>query len=97
MRQYEQDLAKRLYQARVRASQCAAEAPQPTASSPAPHLRSEGQTHGIVGVCWACFFLPSGLLLGLQRLVDSTSALTRRGYCQFIVAVLSKYNNVTSV
>ncbi|XP_075903821.1 protein scribble homolog isoform X16 [Nelusetta ayraudi] len=38
VRQYEQDLAKRLYQARVRSSQCAAEAPQPPASSPAPHL-----------------------------------------------------------
>lgn len=48
MRQYEQDLAKRLYQARVRAS-------QPAASSPAPHLRSEGQTHGIMGVCWLAF------------------------------------------
>ncbi|XP_039646369.1 protein scribble homolog isoform X14 [Perca fluviatilis] len=33
VRQYEQDLAKRLYQARVRASQGAAEAPQPPISS----------------------------------------------------------------
>ncbi|XP_031148692.1 protein scribble homolog isoform X19 [Sander lucioperca] len=33
VRQYEQDLAKRLYQARVRASQGAAEAPQPPTSS----------------------------------------------------------------
>lgn len=33
VRQYEQDLAKRLYQARVRASQGTAEAPQPPTSS----------------------------------------------------------------
>ena len=45
VRQYEQDLAKRLYQARVRASQGTAEAPQPptsssTSSSAASQLRS---------------------------------------------------------
>lgn len=44
VRQYEQDLAKRLYQARVRASQGTPEAPQPptssTSSSAASQLRS---------------------------------------------------------
>lgn len=62
VRQYEQDLAKRLYQARVRASQGTAAAPQPptsssTSSSAASQLRSAprprpagGQTHGIVWV-----------------------------------------------
>uniref|UniRef100_A0A8C4FAR1 Protein scribble homolog n=1 Tax=Dicentrarchus labrax TaxID=13489 RepID=A0A8C4FAR1_DICLA len=59
VRQYEQDLAKRLYQARVRASQGTPEAPQPPTSSTsssaasqlrsAPRPQSEGQTHGIVG------------------------------------------------
>ncbi|KAI3355387.1 hypothetical protein L3Q82_018226 [Scortum barcoo] len=40
VRQYEQDLAKRLYQARVRASQSPTEAPQPpTSSSAASQLR----------------------------------------------------------
>lgn len=57
VRQYEQDLAKRLYQARVRASQCTPEAPLPPTSSPDSQLRSEGQTHGIVGVCWGALAL----------------------------------------
>ncbi|XP_076617273.1 protein scribble homolog isoform X1 [Chaetodon auriga] len=39
VRQYEQDLAKRLYQARVRASQGTPEAPQPPTSSAASQLR----------------------------------------------------------
>lgn len=61
VRQYEQDLAKRLYQARVRAAQGAAAPPQPHSSSSASasatsQLRSApwpqpGQTHGIMG--WA--------------------------------------------
>lgn len=40
VRQYEQDLAKRLYQARVRASQGTSEAPTSSASSAASQLRS---------------------------------------------------------
>lgn len=40
VRQYEQDLAKRLYQARVRASQATSEAPTSSASSAASQLRS---------------------------------------------------------
>lgn len=40
VRQYEQDLAKRLYQARVRASQGTPEAPTSSASSSASQLRS---------------------------------------------------------
>ncbi|XP_049421093.1 protein scribble homolog isoform X9 [Epinephelus fuscoguttatus] len=41
VRQYEQDLAKRLYQARVRASQGTAEAPQPPTSSSASSAASQ--------------------------------------------------------
>lgn len=62
MRQYEQDLAKRLYQARVRGSQ------------PAAHLRSEDQTHGIVEVCCLAFFLPLELIL-LGRTTPSPSEM----------------------
>lgn len=58
VRQYEQDLAKRLYQARVRASQGGSpgpEAPASSTSSADSQLRSAprslGRTHGIVGVC----------------------------------------------
>lgn len=40
VRQYEQDLAKRLYQARVRASQGTPETPQLPTSSAASQLRS---------------------------------------------------------
>lgn len=50
VRQYEQDLAKRLYQARVRASQGPTEGPQPsstttTSSSAASQLRSAPRPH----------------------------------------------------
>jgi len=58
VRQYEQDLAKRLYQARVRASQGGSpgpEAPASRTSSADSQLRSApralGRTHAIVGVC----------------------------------------------
>lgn len=74
VRQYEQDLAKRLYQARVRASQGTAEAPQPptsscTSSSAASQLRSaprpqppgpDARHHGGVLGCFGVgVFLPS--------------------------------------
>lgn len=67
VRQYEQDLAKRLYQARVRASQGTAAAPQPptsssTSSSAASQLRSAPRPQppgprrtaswGCAGVLW---------------------------------------------
>lgn len=70
VRQYEQDLAKRLYQARVRASQGAAEAPQPPTSSsssaasqlrsaprpqpPGPDARHRGGVLGCFGVGVFC-------------------------------------------
>lgn len=62
VRQYEQDLAKRLYQARVRASQGAAAPPQPhsssSTSSATSQLRSAhwpqplGPDARHYGVCW---------------------------------------------
>lgn len=65
VRQYEQDLAKRLYQARVRASQGTPEAPQPpissTSSSATSQLRSaprpqppgpDARHHGVVLGCF---------------------------------------------
>lgn len=69
VRQYEQDLAKRLYQARVRASQGTPETPQPptsSASSSASQLRSaprpqppgaDARHHrGCAGVLWHWVF-----------------------------------------
>lgn len=59
VRQYEQDLAKRLYQARVRASQGTAAPPQPptTSSSAASQLRSAPWAPATRGRCtalWGC-------------------------------------------
>eukprot|EP00064_Thunnus_orientalis_P017834 superscaffoldBa00003901_g17920 len=72
VKQYEQDLAKRLYQARVRASQGTAVAPQPptssTSSSAASQLRSAprpqppGPDARHRGVCWGA------LVLGMKSL-----------------------------
>lgn len=73
VRQYEQDLAKRLYQARVRASQCTPEAPLPPTSSSDSQLRSEGQTHGIVGVCWGALALGYFLLEINSRKVQAST------------------------
>ncbi|XP_035512912.1 protein scribble homolog [Morone saxatilis] len=71
VRQYEQDLAKRLYQARVRASQGTPEAPQPPTSSTsssaasqlrsAPRPQSSGPDARHRGVCWGA--LPLGSML----------------------------------
>lgn len=84
VRQYEQDLAKRLYQARVRASQGTPETPQlPTSSSAASQLRSaprpqllgpDAQHRGGVLGCFAVL----GILLETEfrKVQASTCSIT---------------------
>lgn len=81
MRQYEQDLAKRLYQARVRAS-------QPAASSPAAHLRSEGQMHGIVGVCRLAFSGTAVNFAGANDAFSLGKVLPAPSLCQLAFFIL---------